>query len=290
MLQFIVNGIVGGSLIALTALAWQLVYLPTRILFIALAAIYALAPFIAGALLQSGVGAIGAIAGAVVSAVAVGVLCEVLNHAPLQKRGASNTSQFITSLGIYMVLIQLIALQWGSGTHTLRTGIEGVSSIGTLQLLHSQILTLLVAGTTIGCVLITIMATSIGLRLRALSDNSDALALMGYDIGSYRRRCFAAAAACATVPSLLSAYSTGFDPFLGLNSTLVALAAVLIGGRHSFVGPVVAAFVLGVARALTVWLTSPQWQDPLTFGVLAAVLVIRPDGLMRSTPGVEQAS
>ena len=286
-MQYLVNGVISGLAVALMAMAWQIVYLPTRVLFVALAAIYAFAPFVATSMLDLGWSLTSAASASVLAAAALGALCELLNHGPLSRRGASETAQFVTSLGLYMVLVQAITLRWGGQTHTLRSGIEPAFHFGAVELLQSQMATAAIAILAIAVTVGFLLATPAGLRFRALSENPTALALLGYDIGLYRLTCFSASAALAAVVSLMSAYSVGFDPYLGLNSTLVALAAVLIGGRGSFVGPLIAGLGLGVTRAVTEWVLSPQWQDPITFGLLTLVLFVRPHGFVHRATRLE---
>ena len=289
-MQFIVNGFISGSVIALLAIALQCVYLPTRVLFVGLAGIYSLAPFISFTVLQFAGGWLAAIAAAVLLSSAVAALCEATNHAPLARRNVSEGAHFITSLGIYIMMVQAITLVWGSETRTLRIGIEDVTHLGGVVITQTQWIMLGLATVIIVGFAAFLKYSDIGLRLRALADNPIQFALYGYDVRNYRLLVFAVSGALAASSSLLASYDTGFDPYNGLQVVLLALVAVIVGGRGSFAGPVMAALLLGVLRAAVVWNFSPRWQEAFTYVLLAIFLLVRPQGLVGRLSRVEVSS
>jgi branched-chain amino acid transport system permease protein len=118
------------------------------------------------------------------------------------------------------------------------------------------------------------------LQFRALADNPTQLALFGYNIRRLRFLAFGIAGLLAATSSLLVAFDLGFDPHGGLNALLLAIVAVIIGGRESLFGPVLAGFLLGVMRAQIVWYGSARWQDTVTYLLLVLFLFLRPQGLI----------
>lgn len=278
-MQIFMNGLISGGAIALLAIAFQLVYLPTRVFFIGLAGLYALAPYSALATQKAGAPPVVCVIGAVAVVVVVSLLCELLNHAPLARGAASDGAHLVSSLGIYIVLVQLIAIVWGNDTKSLRVGLDSTAHFGGAVLTGSQ---LVMAGVT--CVALLafwwiLRASDIGLRLRALADNPTQFALFGYNVNSYRLIAFAIAGTFAAASSLLTAYDVGFDPYTGLHAVLLAVVAVIVGGRHSFLGPAVGGLLLGFIRGQIVWHFSARWQEAVTFAVLVLFLLLRPQGL-----------
>jgi branched-chain amino acid transport system permease protein len=138
-------------------------------------------------------------------------------------------------------------------------------------------------------VTITLRYTTIGVRLRALADNPTMFALFGHDVRHYRLVAFAFAGGVASASALASAYDVGFTPHGGLHAILLAIVAVIIGGRSSFVGPVVGALVVGAVRALVCY-SAAQWQDGATFALLALFLLLRPRGILARVTRVEATS
>lgn len=286
-MQIILNGLISGSAIALLAVAFQMVYLPTRVFFIGLAGIYSLSPFLALSTIKAGATPALGIAFAVACCVLVAVACECLNHARLARKGASDGAHLIASLGIYIVLVQIIAIIWGNDTKTLRAGLDSTLHLGGSILTGSQVVMVGVAAALLCGVWAMLRASNIGLRLRALAENPTQFALFGYNVDAHRLIAFAFAGAFASVSSLLTAYDIGFDPYTGLHAVLLAVVAVIIGGRYSFAGPAIGGLLLGLVRAQVVWLLSARWQEAVTFGVLALFLLLRPHGLFGHKTRIE---
>ena len=109
-MQILFNGLCNGALIALLAMAFVIVYLPTKVFYIALAGVYVLAAYLTKQLMAWGLPWPLAVLGALAAGVGVSLLCDLLNHRPLEKRRSSMGAHMISSLGIYMILVQVVAL------------------------------------------------------------------------------------------------------------------------------------------------------------------------------------
>lgn len=279
-MQIVVNGIVSGIVIALLAVAFQAVYMPTRIFFIGLAGIYASAPYFAYACIGAGWPLPLALAASVALSVGLSLMLEWGTHARLARRRSGESAQLIASLGLYIVVVQLVVLVWGNSTRTLPGGIDATTRFGDVVVTGSQWTAVAVGALLLGGLALFLRRTMLGLRFRAMADNPTQFALYGHDVGRYRHIGFALAGSFAAVASLLTAADIGFDPYTGLRQTLLAVVAVIVGGRGGFIGPVLGALLLGVVRAEVVWLSSARWQDVATFGLLAVFLLLRPQGLV----------
>lgn len=279
-MQILVNGVFSGLTIALLAVAFQLVYLPTRVFFFGLAGIYAATPFLALEARAAGGSWAAAIALAAVGAIALSLLCEWANHAPLTRRQGSDGAHLISSLGIYLILIQAVAMTWGNDTKTLRRGLDSVIRPGGVVITGAQ---LWIGGASVSLLLalaLLLTRSDLGLRLRALSDNPMQFALLGNNVDRHRLLAFGLSGVFAAAASMVTGYDIGFNPHSGLQAVLLAVVAVIVGGQGSFLGPVVGALLLGIVRAQVVWHWSARWQEAVTFALLALVLFLRPRGLL----------
>jgi branched-chain amino acid transport system permease protein len=279
-MQILANGLVSGLTIAVLAVAFSVVYLPTRVFHIALGGIYAAAPFVAWALVQAGWPWPIATLVAVVVAVVLSLACEQFNHALLEKKNAPLAAHLIASLGLYIIFVQTIALIWGNQKKNLSVGIADGTTFGSVTLTHPQILAAVVSTIALLGFYAWLHFSNLGVQFRALADNTEELALRGYNIRRLRLLAFGVSGLLGAVSALLTAYDTGFDPHAGLSALLVAIVAVIIGGRHSFVGPIVGGILIGIVRSEVVWFLSAQWQEAITFGLLALFLYVRPNGLV----------
>ena len=288
-MQILINGLVAGSTAALLAYAFSMVYLPTRIFHIALAGVYPLVASVAWSCLQCGFPWYVAVGLGIPTGIGVSVLCELLNHASLEKKGASPQVHFVSSLGINMFLVQIVALMWGSETKVLRRGVDRVIDFGPVFLTRMQMLTLFASLTVLICVWTWLRFTRVGLFFRALADNPREFTLTGASVSAFRLLAFGISGFLVAVAALLSAFDVGFDPYVGLPAVLLAMVSMIVGGRESFLGPLIGGFLLGISRAYVVWFLSAKWQDPVTFALFAMFLLFRPNGLVARKVRLEAA-
>lgn len=279
-MQIIVNGFINGLTLALLSLAFTAVYLPTRVFYIALAGIYVLVPYVAWQSLQSGFSPPFANLAAIVIGITLSLLCELFNHGPLEDKGASSGAHLISSLGICILLSQCAAMFWGNETKVLRSGLDNVFQFAGVILTGSQTLVLVIAPILVALYYLWLSRSKSGLLYRAMADNRNEFALKGYNVIVFRLISFGIAGLLASISSLLVAYDIGFDSHGGLSAILLAVVAMIIGGRQSFTGPLIGAILLGLIRSLVVWTFSAQWAEAITFALLAFFLLVRPQGIL----------
>jgi branched-chain amino acid transport system permease protein len=197
----------------------------------------------------------------------------------LEQQGANSGAHLISSLGIYIIIVQLVAIVWGNETKVLRVGLDGVIQLGSVTLTYAQITAAIVSTMAIGLFCVWLQFSQLGLQFRALADNPQEFALRGYNVAKLRLLAFGLAGLMGGVSALLVAYDIGFDPNGGLTAVLLAVVAAIIGGQRSFWGPILGGVLLGVVRSQVVWVLSARWQEAVTFAILALFLFVRPQGL-----------
>jgi branched-chain amino acid transport system permease protein len=291
-IQVLANGIISGLTLAVLALAFSLVYLPCRVFHIALGGVYSLTPYIALTALAQGWPWATVIAASVAGAVATSLICELANHRSLERRRAPPGAHLIASLGLYIVIVQLIAIVWGPQTQVLRAGVGEFYKLAgeSVVLTRAQLLSAGVSVAALATFYGWLRLSQLGLRFRALADNPVEFALLGFNVNAYRALAFGLSGLLAGTASLLIANDLGFEPHGGMNAFLLAVVAVTIGGRRSYLGPVLGGLLLGLLRTAVVWFLSARWQDVATFAVLAAFLYIRPEGILARHARLEAAS
>jgi branched-chain amino acid transport system permease protein len=279
-MQIFANGLIQGLVIALLAIGFNTVFLPTKVFFVAQAGLYALSPFLALQLLRWDFPWPLAFTAPIFLCALLSGLMERFNHRPLQRRDASAGTHLIASLGLYIVLIQIVAMIWGNETQVLRQGIDQVFRPGDIVLTRAQVIAAAVSATLMTGYIFWLRRTNLGLQFRALADNPIQLALFGYNTDRLRMYAFMVAGGLTACASMVTAYDIGFDPHGGLHAVLLAVVAVIIGGRGTFVAPILGGILIGLLRAQVVWHWSARWQEAATFGLLAFFLLFRPHGLL----------
>lgn len=288
-MQILANGLLTGATIAVLALAFQLIYLPTKIFHIALGAVYTVVPLVTWGCNKAGLPWNAATVAGLLAGVLFSALIDLVNHVPLGRRGAGYVAHLLSSLGVYIVTIQAVVIIWGNEAKALWTT-PGVVRLGDVILPMTHVVSGIVSLAALALFALWLRYSQIGLTFRALADNPREVALRGYDIGMLRLLAFGVSGLLTGVAALLEAQAVGFYPFGGLNALMVAVTAAIIGGGTSLLGPVIAGFLIGVVRAEVVWRLSAEWQDGITFALLMMCLIIRPQGLIARRGRVEAAA
>jgi branched-chain amino acid transport system permease protein len=295
--QIVINGLIAGLLTALVALGFSLIYSSTRFFHVAHGAIYALASYVfLGWALILGSGAVPdpgwfipvgvLLALALVSVVAVAL--EMLIYRPLYLRTASPLVIFLSSLGLYIIIVNLIALLFGNETRLLNPHNESPITLGPVVVTKIQILQAVISAVTIFIVFVLLKRTSLGRNIRAMSDNPTLVGVLGLDPKKIRLLIFFTGSILAALSSLLRGFDVGVNPYVGLPIVLIATVAVIIGGIGSHVGAVISALLLGITQNLVTGFFSATWKEAVTFVVFILVLMLRRQGLFASRMRLEE--
>jgi len=290
MLQFLANGLCKGSVIAIVALGFGLIYTTTRVFHIAHAGIYVLAGYsLWMAMVLWSLPLAVAIPFALAVAAFAGILVEWAIYQPLAQRCASAAVVMISSVGLQIVFENLIALAFGNQTQILSPGIEQTLEFGSVILTTVQIAQLLVGlSMTVGFWLF-LKHTRVGQVCRAVSDDETLALVLGVRVTRVRLLVFSLGSIFAGVGSILVSLDIGLDPHVGFPVVLAAAVACIIGGLRNFLAPAMGGFLLGIAQSLVVWQTSAQWEEAVTFGLLILFLVFRRQGLFGVNQRAEEA-
>jgi branched-chain amino acid transport system permease protein len=222
---------------------------------------------------------VGAVVLALVFTPLLGYASERIVYRPLAEKKAPTLVTFISSLGLYIILVNTIALVFGNETKVLNHALEPSFSFAEAIVTRIQVIQFVVAVAMIVAVLVLLRQSSLGRHIRALSDNPVLLNVLGIHVRKVRAQVFMLGTLLAVSASLLRAFDVGVDPCVGLSAVLTAAVAVIIGGVGFHLGAVLAALLIGFTQNIVVWYTSAQWQEAVTFAVLVAVLLVRREGL-----------
>ena len=289
-MQIFLNGLLQGILFGAIGVAFSLVYRTTKVFHLALGGIGALAPYLVLATIAIGLPAWVAVIFAVLAAACLGVLIDESIHWPFSRKRAPAEVHLIASLGVYLVIVQSIALIWGNETQVLRMGVDQTWTAFEVTLAQAQVLgPALTLAATVG-LFVWLNGASRGLELRALADNPILVSLLGRNVRTLRRWIFGLSAALAAIAALAVAWDVGFDPHVGLKAVLLGMVAMIIGGTGSFIGPFVGGVLLGVLRAEVVWFGSARWEEAVTFTLLGLFLFFRPQGIFARRVRLEEGA
>lgn len=226
--------------------------------------------------------------GAIVVTGAVGGVVELVLYAPLDRRRASSLVMLLTSLGLYIVVVNVIALLFGNGTKVVRSGVDQTYLLGDLVVSRVQLFQIGTALLVIPGFLIALRTTRWGKVLRAVRDNPQLAATTGFNVRMVRVLAACGGSALAGLTASLDALDVGMDPYGGMSVVLACAVIVIVGGVGRFDGVPLAAVLLGLIHAVVAWLTSEQWLEAATFAVLMVFLLVRPRGILAKSSRVEE--
>ncbi|MDQ7063523.1 MAG: branched-chain amino acid ABC transporter permease [candidate division KSB1 bacterium] len=288
--QLFANGIVSGCLYALMALGFVLIYNTTRIFHIAHGAVFTASAYIFYFfLIVLHVSAWLALLLTLFLAAGIGMAIEHFVYQPLERKNSSLLIALLSSLGLYTVIVNLIAMFFGNETKVLRPGIEKTYQFGDIILTRIQILEVVAFVILFPLIMFVLKATFWGKAVRAVRDNQQLAMVMGIRIHQIRYSVFALGSALAAVAAMLQSLDVGMDPHVGMPILLVAAVAVIIGGVGTFHGAVLGAFLIAILQSLVIWKISARWIDAVTFTLLIIFLVFRPEGILGKRKRVEEA-
>ena len=282
-LSHLINGISLGSIYAIIALGYTMVYGIAKMLNFAhgdVIMIGAYISFCATAYLN--LPPLVALALAMVVCLILGVLIERLAYKPL--RSAPSLAVLITAIGVSYLLQNLALIIWSPNPKVF-SSIVGSDRIklfdGELQISYVTLLTIVIGVIVMIALTIFTSKTKIGKAMRAVSEDKGAAQLMGINVNTTISVTFAIGSALAAVAGVLlcSAYPT-LTPTTGAMPGIKAFTAAVFGGIGSIPGAMLGGVLLGVIEVFSKAYISTQISDAIVFAVLIVVLLVKPTGLL----------
>ena len=283
MVDQIYNAIFIGSIYALFALGFTLVFSVLDILNLAHPALFTLGAFTALFAMQQGVPAALAVIVAFLVCGVAGVILDRVAFAPLRKRNAPPLSAMISSIGVSLILVRLIQLKYGPDLQAYPKGSlpADVFSVAGLQL--DTLRTVVIALAIVLMVGLTFLVrrTRLGRELRALAENPRAARLLGINVDRAIAVTFFLSAGLGGVAGVLYGFATN-SPFsqMGLSFELKAFAVMIVGGMGSIPGAVLGAYLLSFGEVASLVFLPSELRDAFAFGLLFVVLLVRPSGIL----------
>ena len=281
LIQTLISGLRLGSIYALMALGYTMVYGIAKMLNFAhgdiiMVGAYAVISTVSLAQLPGVVG----VAVSVVVCVFLGVTIEFLAYRPLRK--APSLAVLITAIGVSYLLQSLALLVFKSEPKAFPTIIEIPSlTFGGVVVDGMTLLTLAVTAVIMISLSLFINKTKLGKAMRAVSEDKDAAELMGISVNRTITMTFAIGSALAAVASVFyGATYTYIKPTTGSMPGIKAFTAAVFGGIGSIPGAMLGGIMLGIIEQLSQRNISSLWTNAIVFGVLVLVLVVKPTGLL----------
>jgi branched-chain amino acid transport system permease protein len=302
-LQNFLNGISIGSVYAIFALGYTLVFSILGIINFAHGAVFTLGAYLTYSMAvgQFGIGGLLAglqipfrfsftlslLIGAIVSGLA-GVLVERIAFRPLRSRGADPLLALVSSLGVALVTVNIIQYLVGSENYSFPSDVYGDIKPAFMFHIGSRIVAIRTVQIIIFAVSMLVLAllgyfinfTRIGKALRAVAENASTASLLGINVDRFILYTFFLSGFLGGMAGSLVGTSFGIaGPYFGVTYGLKGLAVIVMGGLGSVPGAVLGGLVIGLAEAF-VPADYSAYKEAVAFAFLFAVLLVRPQGLL----------
>jgi len=277
-----INGLQLGSIYALVALGYSMVYGIILLLNFAHGDIIMVGAYITFyAVTSLHLNPIIAVVLAVLGCTLLGVLIEKIAYTPL--RSAPRLSLLITAIGISFLLENGAQLLLGSDTKSMvqQPLISGSIPIGGANISLSALITIAVSVAAMVGLTFLVQKTKLGKAMRAVSEDMGAAQLMGISLNKTISFTFAVGSALAGIGAVLHIGSYfQASPMMGSMLGLKAFVAAVLGGIGSIPGAMIGGFVIGIVETLVTAAGLSTWKDGVVFAILIVVLLVKPTGIL----------
>ncbi|MPZ96490.1 MAG: branched-chain amino acid ABC transporter permease [Propionibacteriales bacterium] len=282
-MQQILNGLFAGSIYALFAIGFTLVFGVLDRLNLAHSAVFTAAAFVGIELVVTGGLPIWlAIPAVLLFGAILGLIIERLAFRPLKDRHDAHFAGLISSIALGGMVIALLQARYGPDTRRFPADAfpDTAFELAGVRVTLLQIVILAVSiGLMLGLAFL-VTRTRLGRGMRAVAENPHAARVLGVNVNRVTATTFAISSALGAVAGvLLALYVNSAQLTMGFNIELKGLAVIIVGGMGSLKGAMVGGLVLGLAEAFAVQYVGSSWRDVVAFGLLFGILLLRPQGM-----------
>ncbi len=287
MIAVLLYGLINGLIISLVALAFQINFKIFKMFDLSLAGVFVGSSYFFITLQQSLIASTSLIS-LVLSLLLTFMFCWALTFLiyglvfkKFLKQKSSGLTLMIVSLAVYIIIINIIALFFGSNTQIIN--IKQLSyystQIGSIVFTYTQITQFFLGLIVICIILYFLTQKGIGNKINALSENSELFLTLGHNVHSTRKKVLLLSSVLIATASILKSVEFGIEPYsMGFQTLLLGIIASLIGGIHSFKGALIGGLFIGVINNIGAWFFSGAWQETTAFVALLVILLFKKNG------------
>ncbi|MEA5018259.1 MAG: branched-chain amino acid ABC transporter permease [Erysipelotrichaceae bacterium] len=280
-IQQLINGLSLGSIYALIALGYTMVYGIIKLINFAHGDIYMLGAYIGYIVITySGLGFIPALLIAMIGCALIGIFIEKIAYKPLRK--ATRIAALITAIGVSFLLQYVTMYFMSPNVRTFPSVfVNKIFMIANIRVSVQQLLIFITTITLMLLLQFIVRKTKIGRAMRAVSADEDAAKLMGINVNAVISFTFAMGSALAGAAGVLvGIYYNSINPLMGVIPGLKAFIAAVFGGIGIIPGAMFGGFAIGIIESLVSGYGNSLYKDAVVYAILILILIIKPTGLL----------
>lgn len=293
--QILANSVISGLLLLLVAYGFSLIFNVTKVFHIAHGAVYVASVYFfifSKSLLNANLPVylqwIIPIVFTIVFVALLAWLIELLIYRPLIKRRANDLISLITSLGLYIVIVNVIAILFGNETIIINNEIGKSLIKNRVIITHGQQVQFIMSIICIFIFSFPFIFSDLSKKIRAVTDNQETASVIGINVKKTRLIAMTFGSLFAASSAVLNAYDIGIEPQMGMNITLSAIVVVVLAGQNKLRSLLFASLFISIIQNFTEWFLSAQWKEGITYLILIIVLLFRTEGILSYKLRVEE--
>jgi branched-chain amino acid transport system permease protein len=278
-MNILITGLITGSMLALLAISFSLIFGVARIVNIAHTAFYMVAAYCIFSL--TGKFGLNPVAGMMVAVVVVTVLGLLAYKFLIDPIREHEAAVLIATIALAMIFQETILLIYTGDYRTVSALIEGYFTLMGVKVFYQQVLTFGVVLAILGILWVLLMKTKLGLAIRSTAEDREVANLMGMNDSRLAMITMGISVALASFTGAVLAPLTVLSPYMWMEPLIMMMAVVVLGGLGSIKGSFVAAYILGFTEALVVFMIPKGafLKGSVALTIMILVLLLRPEGL-----------
>ena len=283
IIDIIINSLINGSIYAILAIGFSLIFGVARIVNIAHTAFYMLASYCIYYMTNKlGIHPIIGMMVAVILVITLGLISYKLFIDPIREHEAA---VLIATIALAIALQEIMLLFFSGDFLSVPPLIEGFFTILGVKVFYQQFLTFIVVVVILAALRALLMKSRLGLAIRSTAQDREIANLMGMNESRVAMLTVGISVALAGLAGAVVVPLTIINPFMWMHPLIMMMAVVVLGGLGSIKGSFIAAYILGFAEALVVFLApmGSYLKDSVALSIMILVLLIRPEGLFGVT-------
>ncbi|MEG0704197.1 MAG: branched-chain amino acid ABC transporter permease [Carnobacterium sp.] len=280
-IQQLINGLSLGSIYALIALGYTMVYGIIKLINFAHGEVYMVGSYVGYTVIRNfNLGLIPALLFSMVFCAILGVVVERVAYKPLRK--ATRVAALITAIGVSFLLQYIVLFIMGPEVNAFPETLQNKSySLGGITIDEQQITIFVVTIVLMLALQFIVKKTKMGKAMRAVSVDADAAKLMGINVDNTISFTFALGSALAGAAGVLvGIYYNSISPMMGTAPGLKAFIAAVLGGIGLIPGAMFGGFTIGIIETLISGYGNSMIKDAVVYGILIVILIVKPSGLL----------
>jgi branched-chain amino acid transport system permease protein len=278
-MNIIITGLITGSMLALLAISFSLIFGVARIVNIAHTAFYMVAAYCIFSL--TGKFGLNPVVGMMIAVVVVTVLGLLAYRFLIDPIREHEAAVLIATIALAMIFQEAVMLIYTGDYRTVSALIEGYFIVAGVKVFYQQVLTFGVVLVILGILWILLMKTKLGLAIRSTAEDREVANLMGMNDSRLAMITMGISVALAGFTGAVIAPLTVLSPYMWMEPLIMMMAVVVLGGLGSIKGSFVAAYILGFTEALVVFMIPKGsfLKGSVALTIMILVLLLRPEGL-----------